>query len=408
MRSARLSRVFSRPGKSDGQKAKIAFFILRSKEEATQLTGGTLSNLALLTNLPDHEVLVVLNAHDILAEELSRRGVRFVVLEESELSWRHVRRDLRTMVTRGAKALWFNARIGALCAREGVSVLQCDEMATLFVGPGAKLAGRKLVVAYRNHPGIVPVMRALYKVPTLLADRIVATSELLREAVVSQGWRRPGERTSRIYNGIDVARVKASMAARDRAADRGSLGIAEGEVAIGVIGSIVGFKLQVELLEQVIAPHAEELRAAKARFHFLGGVKNQEYADRCAQLVGDLGLADVTAWPGYVSDMAPWYSALDLVAFPAPEGTARTLLEAAAHGIPSVARQTSKEAVLDGENGFTCAELVDLAGPILRLANDAGLRARMGERGRALAASRFDIHRNREAYSAIYEALIGR
>jgi glycosyltransferase involved in cell wall biosynthesis len=387
-------------------KPTVAFFLLRSRDESAQLTGGTLSNLALITSLSRHDALVVVNAADVLAEELSRRGIRHVVIEERELSWAHARKDLRTLARRLYKALRFNVKVGVLCAREGVSVLQCDEAAAMFVGPGARLSGARLVVAYRNHPGVVPRMKAFYKLPTLFADRLVATSELLREAVASQGWRRAAHRIQRIYNGIDLEALRAGLAGRDRAAERASLGIAEGEVAIGVIGSIVPFKLQAELLGEVMAAHADRFREVKARFHFLGGVKDEAYAARCRALVEELGLGDITAWRGYIADMTPWLFALDLVAFPAPEGTARTLLEAAAFGIPAVARETSREAVVHGESGFLCAEVKDLAEPLLRLCGDAELRAEMGARGRLLADERFDIAKNRERYAEIYDTLV--
>src|SRR5262249_25275539 len=150
---------------------------------------------------------------------------------------------------------------------------------------------------------VVPRMKPFYKVPMLIADRLVATSELLREVIVTQGWKNPSARTARIYNGIDIDKVASALASRDRGEARPRLGIAAGEVAIGVIGSIVPFKMQAELLAEVIAPHAAALRAARARFHFLGGVKDEAYAARCRALVEEHRIADLVAWVGYVSDM---------------------------------------------------------------------------------------------------------
>lgn len=391
-----------------GQKPKVAFFIYRSPEEAEQLTGGTQSNLALLSNLPEHDVLVIANAHDILEKELARRNIQCVVLDERELSWANVRKNLPTLVKRVGKVLRYNARVAALCVREGVDVLQCDEAALLFVGPGAKLSGSKLVAAYRNHPGVLPPMNVAYKIAMPLVDRMVATSELLKKAVVDQGWGNPAARIERIYNGIDVQKVNAELMTRNRGEERRSRGIKEGEVAIGVIGTIVNFKLQVPLLNEVIVPHADAFRKAGARFHFLGGIKSEAYAQECREIVESQGIGDLVMWHGYIADMTPWYVALDLVAFPAPEGTARTLLEAAAFGVPAVARETSREVVPHGENGFLCAEVVDLGAPLVELSNNAELRKKMSVRGREIASERFDIHKNRAAYAAIYAKLIGR
>src|SRR5262245_51910968 len=134
--------------------SKVAFFLLRSPEPPEQITGGTWSNLALLSSIERHEVLVIVNARDLLVEELERRGIRYEVIEE-ELSWRGARRDLITLATKLVKAIAYNARVRALCAAEGVAVFQCDENATTFVGLGAKLSGCGLVVAYRNYPNVV-------------------------------------------------------------------------------------------------------------------------------------------------------------------------------------------------------------------------------------------------------------
>jgi glycosyltransferase involved in cell wall biosynthesis len=186
----------------------------------------------------------------------------------------------------------------------------------------------------------------------LLADRLVTAGELLREVIVTQGWPSPAPGTALIYNGIDLDGVRRALASADRGAIRAGLGIAEGEVAVGVVGSIAGYKHQLELLREVIAPRAAELRAARVRFHFLGGVKDEAYAAQCRALVEERDLADLTAWIGYVSDMTPWLVALDLLAYPAPEGPARALFEGGAFGLPAVARTTSREMVTDGESGF--------------------------------------------------------
>ena len=383
----------------------VAFFLLRSAEESRQITGGTWSNLALISSLDRHDPLVIVNARDLLATELEKRGIRHVVIPE-ELSWIGARANPRTLAGKVERAASYNAKIRALCVAEGVDVLQCDENATTFVGLGAKAAGAKLVVAYRNYPSVVPRMRAIYKLPMLIADRLVATSELLREAIVTQGWRDPASRTLRIYNGIDTESVGAALAKADRRATRERLGMAPDEVAIGVIGSIVSFKLQVELLREVIAPNAEAFRRANARFWFLGGAKDEAYASRCRAIVAEHKLEDRIVWAGYIDDMPPWLTSLDVIAFPAPEGTARTLLEAAAYGIPAVARDTSREVVEDGVNGFLCADVKGLAEPLLRLAAGAELRSRMGAAGKAIADDRFNVRKNRETYARMYDALV--
>ncbi len=402
-RMAAGQKTNHRPADQPGP--KVAYFLLRAIEEGAQITGGTWSNIAVLSSLDKHEVLVLTNARDLVGDELARRGIGHVVLPEA-LSWAGARKDIRTLARKVATAIAFNARVCAACKAEGVQVFQCDENATTFVGIGAKLAGCKLVVVYRNHPNVVPRMRVIYKLPMLIADHLVGASDALFQAILTQGWLAPASRTSRIYNGIDLAQVTRSIAACDRPVERARLGVRDGEIAIGVIGSIVPFKVQAELIADVIAPAAAQFREVGARFHFLGGVKDEAYAARCRAIVDEHKVSDLVAWHGYIEDMTPWLLALDIIAFPASESTARTLIEGAAYGIPAVTRSSCKEVVMDAQSGFLCVEIKDFIEPLLRLARDRELRERLGHGGRRFAAQRFDLRKNSESYSRLYETLV--
>lgn len=387
------------------QKPKVAFFMLRSPEEKGQITGGTWSTITLLSGLVRHEPLVLLNARDIVAEELEKRGVRTVVIP-SDISWRGVGRSLRGFAMRTGAAVAFNQKVRKVCTAERARILQCDENAALFVAPGAKLAGAKVVIVYRNYPSVVPKMKPFYKVPMLFADRLVTPGELLREVVTTQGIHNPAPGTALIYNGIDMSVVRSALQSSDRAALRRKLGIAEGEVAVGVIGSIVAFKHQTELLQDVVAPFAGDLRAAKVKLYFLGGVKNEDYLAQCHAIIAQHRLEDLTVFKGYVNDIPSWLIALDMLAYPAPEGPARALFEGAAFGLPAVARSTSREMITDGVTGFLRREIKDFAEPILRLARSQSLRSEMGAGAKKHAEERFDAQKNREQYEAVYDELL--
>jgi glycosyltransferase involved in cell wall biosynthesis len=385
-------------------KPKIAYFLLRHPGERDQITGGTWSNLAVLGALESVEVLVITNQSDVLASELERLGIRHLVLP-GELSYDGVRRDPWKLVRALGRALVYNGRFFAAVRREGVRVVQCDENAATFVCLGAKLARCGLVVAYRNYPGVVPTMRAFYKIPTLIADRLVATAEVLREAIVTQGWRSPAQRTECIYNGIDLDLVDKERASVDRAAVRSKLGIAENEVAMAVIGSIVPIKKQAEFIEEVVSAIGPELEARNGRIYLIGGTKDEAYAARCEEAIRSRGLERVVRTVGYVRDMTPWYAALDVSVYPGIEGVARTLIESQAYELPIVALAGCGEAVADGASGYLCDSLAEMGAPLLKLAASAALRREMGGHGRAFAEERFSVRKNRERYDALYTAL---
>ena len=395
------------PSPPAADRPKVAYFVYCHPGEYDQITGGTWSNLAMLRALSKVDVLVVTNHAAALVDELQRLGVRHEVIP-AELSYSGVGRSPVRLLRTLASTVRFNARFFQLMRREGVDVAQCDETAATFMGFGAKLAGCALVVAYRNYPGVVPKMKAYYKIPTLLADRIVATADVLREAIVTQGWLPLAGRTECIYNGIDLDVVARRRAEIDRGKARAELGIGEGEVAMGIIASLVPVKKQAEFLEEVMPALAPELSKRNARIHLIGGVKHDEYGDRCLAAIKNHGLERVVNVVGYVRDMAPWYVALDVSLYPGIEGVARTLIESAAYELPIVALSGCGEAVIHGQTGLLAATRGELATPILRLASDAELRKKLGAGGRALAEERFNVRRNRERYEAIYQELSAR
>lgn len=395
------------PSSAAADRPKVAYFVYCHPGEYDQITGGTWSNIAMLRALSTVDVLVVTNHAAAIVDELRRLGVRHEVIP-AELSYSGVGRSPVRLLRTLASTVTFNARFFRLMRREGVKVAQCDETAATFMGFGARLAGCALVVAYRNYPGVVPKMKAYYKIPTLLADRIVATADVLREAIVTQGWLSPAARTEVIYNGIDLDVVARRRAELDRAKVRAELGIGEGEVAMGIIASLVPVKKQAEFLEEVMPTLAPELEKRGARIHLIGGVKQDEYGDRCLAAIKNHGLERVVKVVGYVRDMAPWYVALDVSVYPGIEGVARTLIESAAYELPIVALSGCGEAVIHGQTGLLVATRGELSTPILRLASDAELRRKLGAGGKALAEERFNVRRNRERYEALYHELSAR
>ncbi len=392
---------------SAAERPKVAYFVYCHPGEYDQITGGTWSNIAMLRSLSTVDVIVVTNHDAALVEELDRLGVRREVIP-AELSYSGVGRSPARLLRTLASTVMFNARFFQAMRRERVQVVQCDETAATFMGFGARLAGCALVVAYRNYPGVVPKMKAYYKIPTVLADRIVATADVLREAIVTQGWLSPARRTECIYNGIDLDVVAKRRAELDRAKVRAELGIAEGEVALGIIASLVPVKKQAEFLEEVMPTLAPELEKRNARIHLIGGVKHDEYGDRCQAAIRNHDLGRVVKIVGYVRDMAPWYVALDVSVYPGIEGVARTLIESAAYELPIVALSGCGEAVIHGKTGLLAATRGELATPILRLASDGALRRTLGAGGKALAEERFDVRKNRERYEALYKELSAR
>lgn len=121
--------------------------------------------------------------------------------------------------------------------------------------------------------------------------------------------------------------------------------------------------------------------------------------------------AGIVEFLGHVEDMPALLAGIDVVVLPSrAEGAPRSLIEAAACGIPAVTTDVPgcREVVLDGRNGFVVPlhDVDALTGAVLRLARDSELRQRMGEAGRQLVLDSLDQKIVFERTVDVYRALL--
>ena len=120
----------------------------------------------------------------------------------------------------------------------------------------------------------------------------------------------------------------------------------------------------------------------------------------------------VVEYWGFQHDMARVYSEADVACLPSyTEGMPKTLIEAAASGLPIVASDEPgcRAVVSDGSNGLLVPvrDASGLAAALERLIADAGLRGRLGAAGRTRAMQEFAIEHIVAAHLSVYEELGG-
>lgn len=130
-------------------------------------------------------------------------------------------------------------------------------------------------------------------------------------------------------------------------------------------------------------------------------------------LAGELGVGDRMIVTGWTSEARRWLPALDVFALPSRwEGLPLVILEAMHAGLPVVACDVGSvaEAVLDGETGYAVApgDQAALERRLAALVADPELRARLGARGREVAAERFTSAAMARRYEAAYRRIISR
>jgi len=121
--------------------------------------------------------------------------------------------------------------------------------------------------------------------------------------------------------------------------------------------------------------------------------------------------AGVITYLGHVEDMPRLLTGMDLVVLPSyREGTPRSLLEAAACGLPIVTTDVPgcREVVKHGFNGLLVPsrDPIALAAAIHRLCRDTDERRRMGLAGREKVLNDFDQRRVLEETFAVYRQLL--
>ncbi len=176
---------------------------------------------------------------------------------------------------------------------------------------------------------------------------------------------------------------------------------------VGRLDSVKGVPLLIEAFAEVRKMHPE------ARLSIIGDGPERA---ACEARATALGIRQATTFHGYkASDqVAGVLRQADMLVLPSfAEGVPVVLMEAMASGIPVVASGVAgvAELVENGISGFTVppGDVEALAARISALIADPGLRARMGQAGRAKVEAEFDLAQETRWLSEIFEgALAGR
>ena len=116
-------------------------------------------------------------------------------------------------------------------------------------------------------------------------------------------------------------------------------------------------------------------------------------------------------WLGWCEDIPGLLEKIDVMCLPSyREGLPKSLIEAAACGLPIVTTDTPgcREVVRHGDNGFLVpvGNVQQLAEALKQLIHDPKLRVRMGSRGAAIAAEEFSSDRVIRETLRLYEKLL--
>lgn len=306
-----------------------------------------------------------------------------------------------------ALATWRDSRaLARLIDEEGFEVVHCNMLGDHLTGALAAARAKVRPKVVRTNYEAVPLPSDLRN-RFLLPRRVDALIELSRQALdvdVARFDLRP-EQVHLLETSVQLERFDPDRALPDL---RAAWGFGPEQFVVGLAARIQRHR-RYEVLLEAVAQVRERL--PHLRLVLIGrGTHMEEVA---VQPVEELGLQDVTAFPGYLreDDYVGALKALDVKVFlvPGTDGSCRAAREAMAVGTPILAarRGMLPEIVTDGRDGLVVDDdPAGLAEALLRLGNDPDLVRRLGTEARATALARFDPARQAEQVEAVYRGLL--
>lgn len=244
---------------------------------------------------------------------------------------------------------------------------------------------------------------------TAASHRIVCVSHSLRRRYIELGLA-PVEKVVVLgagsSNGVDLERFRPALPG-EAAALRQQLGIAEHALVVGFVGRWTRDK-GIEHLAEVFCSDLVE-RYPHARLLLVG---DWEEGDPISAAVRRSILDDPRIIrPGFVADPAPYYRAMNVLAFPSyREGFPNVPLEAAASGVPVVGYAVT--GTVDAVDSPITGTLVPsgdrrgLSRALTESLDDDALRRRQGTDGRRRVEDRFDRVAVWRAWVELYRSIL--
>ena len=234
-------------------------------------------------------------------------------------------------------------------------------------------------------------------------DRFIAVSAFVGETLERCGV--PASKIDVVLNGV----VPASRDPQAREAWRAAHGIAGEDVAIGIVGQVAPWKGHEDFVDALaVMRHG----GPRVRGVMVGGGP-AEFRESLMRRARDAGLTDLVV-TGFVRDVGPVYSGLDVLAVPSrfndpcplavAEGLSRGLPVVATRrgGIPEMFGPDLQSWLVPGEHPRALAEALG------RLAASDGLRREVGAQARARAQHALTLDRVVRDVAGVYRRVVGR
>ncbi len=233
-------------------------------------------------------------------------------------------------------------------------------------------------------------------------DYRIGVSDAMVDQLISRGF--DPDRLFAIYNGLDFSPHPAALE-REEFFRTVGLNADENSVVIGIAARLNPVKDIPTLVRAFAKAHAQR---PELRLLIAGDGAQMEELKRLAD---QLGAADAVCFAGWLTDVDSFYHAIDVNTLTSLSETfPYSLTEGARAGLPTIASRVGGVPYLidHGVNGllFEAGDVDALAGHMVALASDPGLRQRLGQRLYQKAREEYSIETTIQRQVEIYEAIL--
>ena len=296
---------------------------------------------------------------------------------------------------------WKNIfRFTDVLKNDRIDILQTHWLDSNIAGAVAAMRTKrtKVIMARKNQGySLGRLHKLVIRVTDHGADHFVTNShDIKRGMMTDEGV--PENKISVIYNGLDLSSVGLPDPAK-RKAVRASLGLADHEVAICLVGNLRPVK-QIKTLVRAAGIMKES--TPNARF-FVAGEGNER--EMLQDMANELGVAETMTFLGSRGDIPELLTAMDIGTLTSmSEGFSNSIVEYMAAGLPVVCTDVGGcgEAVEQNVSGrlVPVGDSDGLAANLSELCADQELRATMARAAHARAQTY-----SKESYARNYEAM---
>ena len=243
------------------------------------------------------------------------------------------------------------------------------------------------------------IFRGAEKKTGRATDHFIVVADAMKTQYLEAGIGRP-EQYTKIFSGFEL---EPFLTAKNDLELRKKFGLQPDDFVVGTIARLVRLKGHDDLF--AIAPELVR-QNPKIKFLLVGG---GEFRARFENLARSLKLERHFVFTGLIppDEVPKFVGIMDaLVHLSLREGLPRALPQALAAGKPVIAYDCdgAREVCLDGQTGFLIlpGDLKNLAGKIIRLANDSALREKLGKSGSDFVRENFSVEQMVDSIYNLY------